>query len=189
MLLYGCMDQYCIHNGIPLGAHFIYLNFDSILAWWWPYLAETCRRTKNWYCHFMIRIVVFVDWLIYYYTAITQRDGSYQNKKKRASVSSVPLPDLTQCRTRKRKTCSWNLRLWDSKMIRIWKDPVVNWWRHLPGRRYRGKPSDPNEASYDHKSRLHYEVPLSITAVRTCKMLTSFRLPWSGKGRLALQNI
>jgi hypothetical protein len=72
------MDQYCIHNGIPLGAHFIYLNFDSILAWRWLYLAETCRCTKNWYCHFMIRIVVFVDWPIYYCIDITQCDGSYQ---------------------------------------------------------------------------------------------------------------
>jgi hypothetical protein len=31
-LLYGYMDQYCKHNGIPLLAHFIYLNFDSILT-------------------------------------------------------------------------------------------------------------------------------------------------------------
>ena len=30
-LLYEYMDQYCKHNGIPLGAHFLYLNFDSIL--------------------------------------------------------------------------------------------------------------------------------------------------------------
>jgi hypothetical protein len=69
-----------LHNGIPLGAHFIYLNFDAILAWWWLYLAETCRRTLKWYCHFMIRIVVFVDWPIYYCIDITQRDGSYQKK-------------------------------------------------------------------------------------------------------------
>jgi hypothetical protein len=26
----------------------------------------------------MIRIVVFIDWLIYYYIDTTQRDGSYQ---------------------------------------------------------------------------------------------------------------
>jgi hypothetical protein len=26
----------------------------------------------------MIRIVVFIDWIIYYYIDITQRDGSYQ---------------------------------------------------------------------------------------------------------------
>ena len=32
MLLYGYMVQYCKHNGIQLGAHFIYLNFDSILV-------------------------------------------------------------------------------------------------------------------------------------------------------------
>jgi len=42
------MDQYCKQNGIPLGANFIYPNLDSILAWWWLYRAETCRRTKNW---------------------------------------------------------------------------------------------------------------------------------------------
>ena len=90
MLLYGHMDQYCKHNGIPLckhngiplGAHFIYLNFDSILAWCWLYLAETCRHTKKWYCHFMICIVVFADWLIYYYIVITQQDGFYQIQNK-----------------------------------------------------------------------------------------------------------
>jgi hypothetical protein len=32
MLLHGHMEQYCKHNGIQLGAHFIYLNFDAILA-------------------------------------------------------------------------------------------------------------------------------------------------------------
>jgi hypothetical protein len=31
-LLYGYMDQFCKLNGFPLGAHFIYLNFDSILS-------------------------------------------------------------------------------------------------------------------------------------------------------------
>jgi len=42
------MDQYCKHNGIPLSAHFIYLKLASLLPWWWLYIAETCRRTKNW---------------------------------------------------------------------------------------------------------------------------------------------
>jgi hypothetical protein len=32
MLLHGYMEQYFKHNGIPLGAHFMYLNFDAILA-------------------------------------------------------------------------------------------------------------------------------------------------------------
>ena len=32
VLLYEYMDQYCKHNGIPLSAHFFYLNLDSILA-------------------------------------------------------------------------------------------------------------------------------------------------------------
>ena len=32
MLLHGYMEQYCILNGIPLGARFIYLNFDAILV-------------------------------------------------------------------------------------------------------------------------------------------------------------
>jgi len=32
VLLYGYMDQYCKHNGIPLSAHFIYLYLASILA-------------------------------------------------------------------------------------------------------------------------------------------------------------
>jgi hypothetical protein len=32
MLLYEYIDQYCKHNGIPLSAHFIFLNLDSILA-------------------------------------------------------------------------------------------------------------------------------------------------------------
>jgi hypothetical protein len=32
VLLYEYMDQYCKHNGIPLSAHFIYLNLDSIWA-------------------------------------------------------------------------------------------------------------------------------------------------------------
>ena len=46
----------------------MYLNPASILAWWWLYIAETCRRTKktdNY--HFIIKIFVFTDWLIYYY--------------------------------------------------------------------------------------------------------------------------
>jgi len=30
--------QYCEHNGIPLSAHFIYLNLASVLAWWWIYI-------------------------------------------------------------------------------------------------------------------------------------------------------
>ena len=29
-------------------------------------------------CHFMINIVVFIDWLTYYCIDTTQRDGSYQ---------------------------------------------------------------------------------------------------------------
>jgi hypothetical protein len=29
-------------------------------------------------CHFMIKIVVFIDWLIYYCIDTTQRDGSYE---------------------------------------------------------------------------------------------------------------
>ena len=33
----------------------------------------------------MIKIVVFIDWLIYYYIDTTQRDGSYQIKKDRLS--------------------------------------------------------------------------------------------------------
>jgi len=41
------MVQYCKRNGIPLSAHFIYLNLDSILALGWLYIAETCRRTTN----------------------------------------------------------------------------------------------------------------------------------------------
>jgi hypothetical protein len=61
------MDKYCKHNGIPLGAYFVYLKLDSILAWGWLYLDETCRRTKELICQFMIQIVVFIDWLIYYY--------------------------------------------------------------------------------------------------------------------------
>ena len=32
ILLYEYMDQYCKRNWIPLSAHFIYLNLDSILA-------------------------------------------------------------------------------------------------------------------------------------------------------------
>jgi hypothetical protein len=64
---------------IPLGAHFIYLNCNSILAWGWLYLAETCRCTKNWYLSLYDKIVVFIDWLIYCYVDITQRDGSYKN--------------------------------------------------------------------------------------------------------------
>jgi hypothetical protein len=32
ILLYKNMDQYFKHNGIPLRANFVYLNFDSILA-------------------------------------------------------------------------------------------------------------------------------------------------------------
>jgi len=68
VLLYEYMDQYCKHNGIPLSAYFIYLNLDSILAWWWLYIAETCRRTKTDNCHFMIKIFVFIDWLMYYYS-------------------------------------------------------------------------------------------------------------------------
>ena len=51
---------------------------------------------------------------------------------------------------------------------------------------YRGKPTNPNDASNDHKCRMHYKDPL-ITAVRTYEMLTSFRLSWSVKGRLSLQ--
>jgi hypothetical protein len=31
-LAYEYMDHHCKHNGIPLNAHFIYLNFDFILA-------------------------------------------------------------------------------------------------------------------------------------------------------------
>jgi hypothetical protein len=89
MLLYGCMDQYCKHNGIPLGAHFIYLNFDSILPWWWLYLAEKCRRTKNWYCHYMIRIFVFVDWPKYYCIDITKRDDSYLMPFQLLSISHL----------------------------------------------------------------------------------------------------
>jgi len=46
--LYSYMGQYYKHNGIPLSAHFIYLNLDSISAWRWLYTAETFRRTKNW---------------------------------------------------------------------------------------------------------------------------------------------
>jgi len=46
LLLYEYIDQHCKQNGIPLSAHFIYLNFDFILVWWWLYTAETCRRTK-----------------------------------------------------------------------------------------------------------------------------------------------
>jgi len=42
------MDHYFKHKGIPLSAHFIYLNLDSVLAWWWLYMVETCRRTKHW---------------------------------------------------------------------------------------------------------------------------------------------
>jgi len=33
-------------------------------------------KTDNF--HFMIKIVVIIDWLIYYYIDTTQRDGSYQ---------------------------------------------------------------------------------------------------------------
>ena len=32
MSLHGYMEKYCKLNGIPLGSHFIYLNFDDILA-------------------------------------------------------------------------------------------------------------------------------------------------------------
>jgi hypothetical protein len=32
ILLYEYMDQYCKHNGIPVSAHFTYLNLASILA-------------------------------------------------------------------------------------------------------------------------------------------------------------
>ena len=38
-------------------------------------------------CHFMIKIVVFIDWLIYYYIDTTQRDGSYQKSFKLISVA------------------------------------------------------------------------------------------------------
>ena len=38
-----------------------------------------------------MRIVVFVDWLIYYYIDRTQRDGSYQKER---SYSSTPLMRL-----------------------------------------------------------------------------------------------
>jgi hypothetical protein len=29
-------------------------------------------------CHFIIKMVVFIDWLIYHYIDTKQRDGSYQ---------------------------------------------------------------------------------------------------------------
>jgi len=45
VLFYEYMDQHCKHNGIPLSAHFIYLNFDFIYIY--IYIAETCRRTKQ----------------------------------------------------------------------------------------------------------------------------------------------
>jgi hypothetical protein len=66
-------------NGIPLGAHFIYLNLDSTLAWWRLYLAETHLRTKELIIVIYDNIFMFIDWLIYYYIDITQRDGFYQN--------------------------------------------------------------------------------------------------------------
>jgi hypothetical protein len=64
---------------------YMYLNIDSILAWGLLYSAEICRRTKDLICHFMIRIFVFIDWLIYCYIDTTQRDGSYK-KNSRFSV-------------------------------------------------------------------------------------------------------
>jgi hypothetical protein len=106
-LLYGYMDQYCKHNGIPLGAHFIYLNFDSILAWWWLYLAETCRRTKTWKLSFYDKIVVFIDWLLYKYIDITQRDGSYQNALPLLHIQHVKIYLLKKCCNNVRQYCSF----------------------------------------------------------------------------------
>ena len=47
--------------------------------------------------HIMINIVVFIDWLIYYYVDTTQRDGSYQTYilcKNLAMVLSTLLTKL-----------------------------------------------------------------------------------------------
>ena len=42
----------------------------------------------------MIKIVVFIDWLIYYYIDTTQRDGSFQ---KKIHINNAALRDVVAC--------------------------------------------------------------------------------------------
>jgi hypothetical protein len=59
------MDHYCKYNGIPLSAHFMYLNSGYILAWWW---LENSRNMSP--CYQLIIVILWHICCVYRRTSI-----------------------------------------------------------------------------------------------------------------------